>query len=526
MVQRLRVGAALAILWAPGASGAAQADELAIRTAQGVVEGVRKEGVRVFLGIPYAAPPAGSLRFRAPEPHAPWSAPLDASRPPSSCPQTASDDPAGRASTDEDCLFLNVWAPPRARAPRPVMVWIHGGGFTEGNGAAPQYDGTHLAAFGGVVVVTVNYRVGPFGFLAAPALDRENPRGVSGNYGLLDQQAALRWVRENIGAFGGDAAKVTLFGESAGAMSVMAQLASPGAAGLFQRAIVQSSAFDGGAVPLAEAEKKWAEALAAVGCQTAADVAACLRAAPVEALLKAETGMPTPVIDGVVLPLAPPEAFRTGRFNRVPVMVGSTEKEYYLFTAREEAQHPAPALEWSGLAARLEHLPAAAARVVERYPAGEYANASSALATILGDAVFSCTADAMLRAASAYVPAYGFEIQIRDGFQQQPLAAGNRLLPQGVAYHTTDLGYVFNNRNDSSALTGRDLTLAHMIEGYWTRFAATGDPNGHAGRMPAVEWPRYRAATHMVLAITDAPALKTDFTGEHRCDLWNAAASR
>lgn len=519
---------ALAGALALSVTSCAHPDEVTVRTDKGVVEGARKGAVRVFQGIPYAAPPVGALRFRAPEPHAEWRTPLQATRPGSSCPQAPSDDPAGRASTNEDCLYLNVWTRAAAGARRPVMVWIHGGGFTEGDGAARQYDGTHLVDFADVVLVTINYRVGPFGFLAAPALGRENARGISGNYGILDQQAALRWVRANIGGFGGDPGNVTLFGESAGAMSVAAQLASPLAAGLFQRAIVQSSANRSATPPLKDAEKSWEAVIAAVGCKDAKDEPGCLRAAPVDAFLKVPGRTPNAVTDGVVLPLSPPEAFRAGRFNKVPVMAGNTTKEFYLFAAREETRSKDKPLEWADLPAKLAHMPfdgsgAAPAEVLAKYPAGSYANAVSALATIRGDALFACTTDATLSALAAYVPAYGYQLDITGGFQQQPLPPGHHLLPAGVSYHTTDLAYVFNNRNDASPLSGRDLALAHMTQGYWTRFAATGDPNGAAGQK-GPKWPRYGAGTPTLLSIRDTPALQTNFAEEHRCGIWNRPA--
>jgi para-nitrobenzyl esterase len=238
-----------------------------VKTDLGSVEGSNLGGVDVFLGIPFAAPPTGERRLAPPAAPAAWAAPLRATIAPSACPQIVSADPAGLASNNEDCLYLNVWAPVPAAQPRAVMVWVHGGGFVEGFGAAKQYDATRLAARANAVVVTVNYRVGALGFLAADALDAADPRHVSGNYGLLDVQAALRWVNRNAAAFGGDTHRITVMGESAGANLVLGLLASPASEGLFQRAIVQSSTDGAHTVPLARAERQtYAQALDEIGC--------------------------------------------------------------------------------------------------------------------------------------------------------------------------------------------------------------------------------------------------------------------
>jgi para-nitrobenzyl esterase len=232
-----------------------------------------------------------------------------------------------------------------------------------------------------------------------------------------------------------------------------------------------------------------------------------------------------PVTDGVVLPLSPPEAFAAGTFNKVPVLVGNNAKEFYLFAAREETRNTGPALDWSGLSKRIEHMPfggtnVRASDVLANYPQSQFANAVSALATIEGDALFACTTDLTAKALSATVPTYGYEIDIRNGYQQQTLALGNHLLPAGVSYHTTDLAYVFNNRNDASPLSGRDLQLAQMIQGYWARFAASGDPNDRAGAAGPT-WPVYRLDGPALLKISDQSVPETDFARTHHCGLWN-----
>src|SRR5690349_6433505 len=322
--------AALVVACTIGLASVAHAQTVTATLPVGPVAGVVTPAMLEFLGIPYAEAPVGDLRWAPPEPHAPWTTPLDASTFGSPCPQTPS--AFGIPSSTEDCLFLNVYVPHRKTVPerdlkrkRPVMVWIHGGAFQVGS--AGNYDPTKLVTAGDVIVVSINYRLGALGFLAHPALSAESPAGISGNYGILDQQLALRWVQDNIAGFGGDPKRVTIFGESAGGISVHTQLASPLAAGLFRRAIVQSGAV------FAQPTLQAAEALGqhsadALGCSD--QTAACLRALSVDDVLANQpSGLQTtsPVIDGVVLPLPLRDAFQNGAFNRVPVMQGSNHDE-------------------------------------------------------------------------------------------------------------------------------------------------------------------------------------------------------
>ena len=312
----------------------AASQALQASTDKGVVTGVVQGDTAAFLGIPYAAPPVGELRFRPPEPHAPWAAPLAATTPASPCPQALDAVSTNEASTNEDCLYLNVWtklSSGRGRnwGNRPVMLWVHGGGFQFGSGSSPYCNGALLAEKGDVVV-TINYRLGALGYLAAPALDAEGPAHVPGNYGIEDQQAALRWVRRNIASFGGNPRNVTLFGQSAGARSVEYQLASPCAAGLFDRAIIESSG--GGAATLAASEAgSSAGIIKTVGRDAAGDVAACLRAVPAAdflAMNPLNPGNAVPVVDGVVILRQPLDALDAGQFNRVPTITGGTHGEW------------------------------------------------------------------------------------------------------------------------------------------------------------------------------------------------------
>ena len=266
-------------------------------TDRGPVRGVDTAGGREFLGIPYAAPPVGDLRWRAPRPPAPWVLPRDASQFAPHCSQVAS--PFGVASASEDCLYLNVYAPGDALFGHPVMVYIHGGAFQTGE--SDDY-GPHKLVDQGIVVVTINYRLGSLGFFADPTLTAESPEGTSGNYGVMDQQEALRWVRRNIVAFGGDPNNVTIFGESAGGASVHTHLASPKSRGLFQRAIAESGAYTLTQPTLAAAEAEGTAFATAVGCP--GQDAACLRAVPVATLLANQSLSATaylPNVDGTIL---------------------------------------------------------------------------------------------------------------------------------------------------------------------------------------------------------------------------------
>ncbi|HTP17882.1 MAG TPA: carboxylesterase family protein, partial [Streptosporangiaceae bacterium] len=325
------VGVAATVLGAGAGSAAASpasggASPL-VRIAGGLVRGASAAGVNSFLGLPYAAPPTGNLRWRPPQPAASWSGVRDATQFGPSCPQALTGNPLLPPGTiSEDCLYLNVYAPPvgsNDQGGRPVLVWIHGGGLVQDG--ARDYDGSKLAA-DGVVVVTINYRLGALGFLALPALASH---GAAGNYGLMDQQAALRWVQRNIARFGGDPRNVTIAGQSAGGLSVLAQMVSPGARGLFQRAIVQSGTFALNQRPLATAEAAGERFATAVGCPDQS--AACLRNAPVSALV-ANFGVEIPgVVDGSVLTQPIGTALASGQFARVPVINGITHDEELLF---------------------------------------------------------------------------------------------------------------------------------------------------------------------------------------------------
>ncbi len=526
------LGCAVAItgLAIPQSAQAHNPNPATVRTDSGPVAGTVSADHRLFQGIPYAAPPVGALRWASPRPPARWSAPRDASRPGSICPQTG-DFLGNESSENEDCLTLNVTTPRRTTTrPLPVMVWIHGGGFYSGSGGI--YGAEQLATRGDVVVVTVNYRLGLFGFLAHPSLDAAAGQQRSGNFGLEDQQAALRWVRRNAAAFGGDPRSVTLFGESAGGASTCAHLAAPGSAGLFHRAIVQSGPCalttqwpypDGGnwvARPRATAEKAGLAVAAKLGCDDPATAVTCLRAKPVANLLAASDGGQGfgPVVGDGVLPVNPKQALATGRFNKVPVMHGTTSDEHQTFQAAidEFTGHPATAAEVrTELETILGHDEAVA--VLARYPLGDYASPSAALAAIWTDYTWSCTGLSTDRLLARSVPTYAFEFADKQAPWFSDWTPPS--FPTG-AYHAAELQYLFTGAYSSAQLSPAQRRLSDQMISYWTRFAHTGDPNGPT----TPRWPTFRPTSEHTQSLAPGPhGIKpVNLDRTHRCDFWQS----
>ena len=530
-------------LAATSARAATDSDVPTVQTESGAVIGKPIGSIAQFLGIPYAAPPTGSLRFRPPQPHAPWPAPLQATTFGSPCPQTAR---LGSPSANEDCLFLNVFAPRSGPGHRPVMVFIHGGSFNAGSGGivpnGPDYTGTEIVEHANAVVVTINYRLSILGFLAAPALDAESPEGVSGNYGLQDQQFALRWVQRNIEAFGGNPDNVTIFGESAGGISVLYHAVSPGASGLFQRAVVESSN-DAVSVPLAQAETIYAPIVAALGCANVSDVAVCLRAVPVQTILN--SGLAAgPILDGATVPVQPRDAFAAGDFNRVPVIIGTNKDEgtYFISVAALAAgRAPTPADYVNTIEVNFG---TAASAIEAAYPLADYASPGQALATIETDSFFACPTEAVQASMARYVPTCGYEFAKQDPIQNFPVPQG-----PGITLgdsHTTELAYVFAHNGTGVPLPeGPDRDLSDAIIRYWTNLAASGNPNRgnpSAGRASEAQlattengrngtpglaiswkhgplWPAYRPLAQ-ILTLASPISLEDDFAADHRCDLW------
>lgn len=450
----------------------------------GAVSGRVEDGIAVFRGIPYAAPPIGRLRWAPPAPVPAWTGVRAATAFGPVCPQPI--EPWANGETghqSEDCLSLSVWAPADAKpgARLPVLMWIHGGGYTAGAGSQSTYDGRALARLG-AVIVTINYRLGVLGFLAHPALTAE--RGTSGDYGLLDQIAALRWIRANIARFGGDPATVTIAGESAGGGSVLLLATSPLAQGLFQRAIVESGAAlglpEGGrAVPdLAQAEAVGS----AFARQLRAETPAALRAIPAADLLAAKPPALSsrPIADGQVVPGDVTLAYRAGRQADVSLLIGWNSAEGDLFA------HPASAADYR--AGLQQSAGSHADALLRLYPATDGPGLLKTAAAELGDVTFGwrglSVAEAQARTGHAPVFVYQFD-------NRPPRPAGSPDTPGTL--HSEELGFVWSPTL-TAAWPARDRALAGVVGRYWINFARTGDPNGTG--LPA--WPRFGGADEQV----------------------------
>jgi len=498
----------------------ARAADPTVRTAQGLVQGATAQGVDAYLGIPFAAPPVDALRWRPPQLARAWSRLRRADRYGPSCPQIDTLGAFAAPSREEDCLYLNVFAPPGARGRKlPVMVWIYGGGLRAG--AAQDYDPTALAREG-VVVVTFNYRLGILGYFADPAF------GASPNYGMLDQIAALAWVKQNIAAFGGDPGAVTIFGESAGARSVAVLLASPPARGLFRAAIMESVGYSGTTLPLAAAQAKGQAFATAVGCPQAD--AACLRALPVDRLLATQGPYAGSAIAGTPeLPDALPAALGSGRFNRVPVIAGWNRDEATWQTASGEvaAGKPTTAEDYARAISRFAAAAAdprtAAERIAAAYPLAGYQNPGQAVAAISTDFGFVCPTRQMLRALAPWAPVRAYEFADRDSPQYNPPGS----FPFGAA-HTNELQFLFPGFHGATGtrhpLTPAEQQLAATMRRLWTNFAKTRDPNRGAGPTPA--WTPYDPVRDdlLVLETPNAHMQGAPYNDARQCDLWDSLA--
>ncbi|MFI8193031.1 carboxylesterase/lipase family protein [Streptomyces sp. NPDC085946] len=505
------VGALLLAVVGLVAAPAAAAEGPTATTRYGQVRGEAGETAHSYLGLPYAAPPVGPLRWRPPARPARWAGVRDATAPGNPCMQRPGSTPwgdlAGPGTPSEDCLYLNVYTPARRSVlKRPVMVWIHGGGFTVGSGTF--YDGGKLAAKGDVVVVNFNYRLGAFGYLAHPDLAAESAQGVSGNYGLLDQQAALRWVRENIAAFGGDPDNVTVFGESAGGGSVCQNLVSPRAAGLFDRAVAQSGC--GFPLPTRESQERtgtaWARSL---GCESVT----CLRATAAEDLLAASatpTARWVPNVDGEVLPSQVTDALESGRFHRVPVLQGTTADEGRLTVATtyDLAGRQLTAADYP-VAVRAAY-GTRADEILARYPLSDHGTPAEALGAVLTDSQFACLQSRTAGLMAAHTRSYQYEFADRHAMDYLNLPIG---FPIG-APHGSEIRYVFGGVTGTPAQNA----LSDRMVGYWTNFARTGVPY-------AADAPRWPLFPKVLTLAPEAITSSTAFPERHQCDLWNRPAS-
>jgi len=478
------IACALALGAIPASSSAQIGNSKLVRETEfGPVEGVDGD-VQSFFGIPFAAPPVGPLRWRPPTQAAAWTGVRSARDYASDCigsERLREGSRAPRAS--EDCLYLNIWSPRRDRKQSlPVMIWVYGGGFVGGSSAAPYYDAAALARQG-VVVVSFNYRVGIMGFLAHPALSKESPNGASGNYGLLDMLAAFQWVRRNIKEFGGDPSRVTVFGESAGASALGLLLTSPLSEGAFHRAILQSPGLARPLSTLSESE--------AYGLQLGADLSALRRADATELTKLAQSRMPAsreitkprtigPILDGYVLRIPDVDAFRTGKFTRVPVLIGGNADEGRAFTDR------LPVTTRREYKTYLAEQFGASATAWERcYPAESDADVPAAISRLFGDNQFNNGIDMLSAAFTKWdTPLWRYHFEGVPG--------PGRL----EATHGDEIPYVFANLGPSSismfaslkgGTTASDTELATRMSAAWVRFAE----RGRLDRTTKLRWPRF-----------------------------------
>ena len=482
-----------------------------VSTEHGILEGAWSEAdasIGVFRGIPYAQPPVGDLRWRAPQDLASWTGVRHATKFGAACWQSYSDDAfvwsRGEFPRSEDCLHLNIWQPKKADATAPVMVWFHGGAHTGGFAHVELFDGTELARQG-VVVVTVNYRLGPWGFLAHPALAEESEHNSTGNYGLMDKIAALKWVQKNIRSFGGNPDNVTLFGQSAGSSSVCALMASPLASGLFHKAIGQSAACLVKEKRDANGQQRGARlaqlALGELGAQDSESqvTAKQLRSIDNQSLLSAMENSPWSegsriVVDGWVLPEAPVDVFNANQQAKVPLLVGSLANEGHELLPLNNA------LTESELDQYLSKTFAETAPKLKALYAEDLAiSPGMALREILTDAFMAMS----MRGWAQYnhnadQPTYLYYMDyVPPAYQIYLFDDPNLNLPGGPrstgAYHSGDLAYVFNNVGKTGDFwLEEDFAMARAMSGYWTNFAKTGNPNG--ANLP--NWARYEPQNH------------------------------
>lgn len=510
---------------ARGASG--QGPSCLVTTVGGDVQGADNGASCSFLGVPFARPPIDALRWTPPHPATPWSpSVLAATAPPLSCPTVFTGSPSG----SEDCLKLNIWvSDPPPTAPAPVIVWFHTGGFSAASANFASHNGRRLAETQGVIVVAPNYRHGPFGFLAHPSLAAEDPAYPStGNYGLLDQRAALQWVRDNIAHFGGDPWNVTIAGTSAGAQSVGLHLVSPGSAQYFHRAIVQSAFPTLRAPTRPEAEAQGQEFAARLGCTDPSTVLACLRLKTRnEVLIAGNQALEQvveqpnrvhwrPIVDGLVIPDQPRTLLERHAFNHVPLIVGSNRDEGWgNFITRSFPMGVSTAQYESWVSTEFGD---DAADVLTAYPPGAYASPMEAMARVVGDGQFTCEARRLARLAQGTgkpVFLYSYEYEIDDlsvdhvihGVESN-IIFGNSYVPPQYANHT---------------LTPSDDALFEAMSEYWTTFADKGSPNREPSRL--VRWPAFtrqdeHGAGPDLSLILDATIREARRPREANCDVW------
>lgn len=479
----------------------AAAPAAAVKVEQGLVEGVSDDGLTVYRGIPFAAPPVGDLRWRAPRPPAKWSGVRQADKYAPYCMQANVGPTYSRSTASEDCLYLNIWTPAKSANDKiPVLVWIHGGGFSAGANMEPLFDGDVLAKKG-VVLVNITYRLGILGFLAHPELSKETANRVSGNYGLLDQIAALKWIKKNIAAFGGDPNKVTIFGESAGGIAVSMLAASPLAKGLFEGVISDSGGSFGSVRaaggpgenmrPLVSAEKDGLAFQLTAGADSLAD----LRKLPAEKILAATRGMAWPNVDGYVIPSDQVSLYDAKKFKDTNILVGYNSDEGLSFSrfGDPKAYIDATKKRYAGFANAL----------LQAYPAGDKGHPKTAR-DLARDTAFGWHTWTWARKQSSLGKGKAYLYY----FDQHPdYAVGTPEEGHG-APHGRDLPYVFGHPDQlwgDEKPTDADRHASDIIATYWTNFAKTGNPNGPG--LP--EWPAFSEADQQTMVLTASPHPQT-----------------
>jgi para-nitrobenzyl esterase len=499
-----------------GAGTGGGAEAVVVTTDKGPVKGAVVGKTRVFFGIPYAAPPVGPLRWKPPQPAAAWTDARDGTVQGLYCPQLNALSPTPMTGTSEDCLTVNVWTPAAKPAtPVPVMVWIHGGGFTIGSGAESTYDGQALSEATGAVIITINYRLGPLGWLSHSALQAEDAaHPSSGMYGFEDQRAALAWTKANAAAFGGDPANVTLFGESAGGIATCLHVLAPKSAGLFQRAIIESGPCALGGTTEKAAEVQGDTFATALGCTDPATALTCMRAKTADDLLVALPPKPAeigpgggtwlPVVDGFNIPDQPGNLLAAGMFSKVPIILGSNKNEGTIFfkiglTVTSDADYLALV---DGMFA------GKGAEIVAQYPSASFPSPQDAATEAIGDGLFVCPTRRAARGfAKGGAPTYRYEFN-------HPV---DTVIFQGLgAFHSSEVPFIFQNAYLGFTLGAPEKALSKTMIGYWFGLAKGGDPNGGT----ALAWPKYDATAEqdMVLDLTQSTSAGLK---KALCDFWD-----
>ncbi|MEV7038412.1 carboxylesterase family protein [Amycolatopsis sp. NPDC051061] len=478
-----------------------------VHTQDGWVQGVVSGGARQFLGVPYAAPPVNDRRFAPPQPVASWDGVRPATVQAPACVQFQPKGVRNEQATSEDCLYLDIYTPPgvQPKSMLPVLFFVHGGGGTQGSGVL--YGGERFTSLTNAIFVSVNYRLGAFGQLALPQLDG------SGDFAFLDQLAALKWVTQNIAEFGGDPGNVTVDGQSAGSMAVCDMLASPQAAGLFQRAVLESTPCNLGTATLAAAQAQGRQFAAAAGCTDAATIVSCLRAAWTPDLVAVQQKYrPGGLAYGTpLLPLVPKDAIQQGKWNKVPVIVGSTRWEYKLQDVDDADMTPE-----QYTAAIRDQFGADAAAVLAHYPLANYPAPFYAYAALGTDSGKACPAYSLAGRLGTQVPTW------QEEFDDPTSPTLFGFQPPGIdmsSAHSAELAYLWNFALGERPLTGVQLTLGRQMDRYWGAFARSGRPAAPG----LTAWPAVTASAHPVLDFRPSgnTVSSTLFATEHQCGFWS-----